>query len=74
MTTVSIHAAKAHLSALVGTVQEKNERIIISRYGKAVAELIPFRHGRRTVVDEVLAETRIIDDPVMPTTEEWEDA
>jgi prevent-host-death family protein len=74
MTTVSIHAAKAHFSALVGAVQEKKERIIICRYGKAVAELIPFRHGKRTVLDKSLAQTKILEDPTITTTEEWEDA
>lgn len=67
MTTVSIHAAKAHLSSLVGTVSEGKERVIISRYGKAVAELIPYRPGRRTIVDPVLSKTKILADPTEPT-------
>ena len=74
MPTVSIHAAKAHLSELVHTVQDKHERIVISRYGKAVAELIPYRQGKRTVVDPELSALKIHGDPAAPTTEEWEDA
>ena len=40
MTTVNVHTAKTNLSALLHSVEERHERIVISRYGKAVAELV----------------------------------
>ena len=73
MTTVTIHQAKAHLSALIKEVADDNERIIISRYGKAVAELISYRHKKRTVRDKKLADMKIIGDLTAPTIEEWND-
>ncbi len=44
---VNIHEAKTHLSRLLERVAE-GERVIISKAGQPVAELVP--HQRRTVV------------------------
>ncbi len=74
MSTVSIHDAKAHLSALIARVSEKNERVIISRYGKAVAEIIPYQRGIRTIIDPELAQVKVKSDLTEPTVYEWENA
>ncbi len=74
MPTVSIHDAKAHLSALIAKVSENNERVIISRYGKAVAEIIPYQRGIRTNVDPELSQVKIKSDLTAPTADEWENA
>jgi len=74
MTTVSIHEAKSHLSALIAQVEDRHEHVIISRYGRAVAELSPIRRGKRTLTDAALRDIKIHDDLTHPSTEEWEDA
>ena len=42
MTSVNIHEAKTHLSRLLERA-EKGERIVISRAGKPIADLVPHR-------------------------------
>ena len=74
MTTVTVHEAKTHLSALIADVQDRNERIIICRYGRAVAEIIPFRKSKRTKVNNELADIKIRGDLTETTVGEWEDA
>lgn len=74
MTTVSIHEAKTHLSELIARVEDRNEQVIICRYGKAVAELTPYRKGKRTLVNKRLSKVRIKCDLTAPTRSEWEDA
>lgn len=74
MTTLSIHEAKATFSSLIARVEDRHEHVIICRYGRAVAELVPIARGKRTVVDEVLGKLQIHDDLTQPTIEEWNDA
>ena len=72
MTTVSVHEAKTHLSELMARVEDRQERIVICRYGKAVAELVPYRKGKRTIPDGILSQVEVHGDLTEPTTEEWE--
>lgn len=73
MNTVSIHEAKANLSALIEQVRTSDEPVVLCRYGKPVAEIAPLRHRKRTTVRPDLAVT-LMADPTAPTSEEWEDA
>lgn len=41
MTTVNVHEAKTHLSALLVRVA-RGERVVIARAGKPIAVLVPF--------------------------------
>jgi prevent-host-death family protein len=41
MLTVNTHEAKTRLSALLASVEEKGEVVVICRHGKPVAELRP---------------------------------
>jgi len=74
MTTVSIHEAKSHLSALIAQVEDRHEHVIISRYGRAVAELSPISRGKRTETDVALRGVKINNDLTRPSVEEWENA
>ncbi|MEW6755842.1 MAG: type II toxin-antitoxin system prevent-host-death family antitoxin [Candidatus Latescibacterota bacterium] len=74
MTIVSIHEAKARLSALIAEVERLGEKVVICRYGRPVAELTPIRRGPRTCVDPRLSQVRIKGDVTAPTEEEWEGA
>ena len=74
MVTVNIHEAKAKLSDLVARVQDRHEKVIICRYGRAVAEIVPYRKGKRTQVNEQLSQVEVKGDLTEPTFGEWEDA
>lgn len=74
MTTVSVHEAKAHLSTLLAGVERDGKSVVISRYGRAVAELVPLRRGKRSRVAAELRRIVFHKDPTEPTTTEWERA
>ena len=74
MTTVSVHDAKAHFSALLHQVEEERVPILISRYGKVVARIVPSSKKDRTAVDPFLSQVKIHCDLTDETTDEWEDA
>ncbi|WP_327115723.1 type II toxin-antitoxin system Phd/YefM family antitoxin [Nocardia sp. NBC_01730] len=48
MTAVNIHEAKTHLSRLLERV-EKGERIVISKAGKPIADLVPHQAAPVTI-------------------------
>ena len=74
MPTVSIHEAKTHLSALIAGMERLGEPVVICRYGRPVAELIPISKGKRTVPDPDLCQIEIHYDPTEPSADEWQDA
>lgn len=74
MSTVSIHEAKTHLSELIAELERVGGRVIISRYGRPVAELTPITRGLRTAPDPALSRIEILSDPTEPTLGEWDDA
>ena len=74
MTTVSVHDAKAHFSALLHQVEKEREPVLISRYGRVVAKLIPPETKKRTVVDPVLGKVVVNCDLTEETVDEWNEA
>ena len=74
MSQVSIHEAKARLSALIAQIERHGEPVTICRYGRPVAELVPVRRGSRTNVDPHLSKVTVGCDLTEPTAPEWEDA
>ncbi|TVR52081.1 MAG: type II toxin-antitoxin system Phd/YefM family antitoxin [Gemmatimonadales bacterium] len=57
MTEVGAYEAKTHLSALIRRVEE-GERIVITRHGVPVAELVPPGGGARVAGRDALSEIR----------------
>ena len=74
MGTISIHEAKAKLSGLVARVEKGEKRILLSRYGKPVAQIVPYQPRRRTKPDSELSKIRYQGDLTAPTEGEWERA
>lgn len=74
METVSIHQAKAKLSGLVESVEKRGGRVILSRYGKPVAEITPYRKLKRSRRSPELAKITYKGDLTAPTEAEWDDA
>jgi prevent-host-death family protein len=54
MTTVTAYEAKTHLPRLLREV-ERGERIVITRHGKPVAELVPVGTGAREAFEQLNA-------------------
>jgi prevent-host-death family protein len=74
MKTVKIHEAKARLSGLVKDVERRDQTVVLSRYGKPVARIVPYRPHKRTKIDSRLSRIRYTGDLTAPTEEEWENA
>jgi len=73
MDSVTLHEAKAKLSGLVSSVERSGKRMVLTRYGKPVAQLVPMKNRKRTRVHPKLSSVRFRTDPTKPTAEEWED-
>ena len=74
METISLHEAKAKLSGLIAEVEKSGRKVVLSRYGKPVAELSPIRKRKRTRTDPKLSTIKIKGDLTEPTIDEWNDA
>jgi len=72
MLSVSLHEAKTNLSSLISAIERTGEPVIISRHGRAVAELTPITKKSRLETSPTLKKIRIHGDPTEPTTGEWE--
>ncbi len=74
MNSLNIHEAKARFSALISAVEKKGEHVVICRYGKAVAKLVPITKECRSDVSPQLSSIEFFSDPTLGTEEEWQDA
>lgn len=72
MKKVNIHEAKTRLSALLLEVETREETIVICRAGKPVAELLPYKPRKRTVVDRKLKPLKITGDLTAPVSMDWD--
>lgn len=59
MRTVQASEAKTHLLRLLDEV-ERGERVLITRHGKAVAEIVPHGEADRQRIDQAMANLREI--------------
>lgn len=74
MKSITLHEAKAKLSGLVAEVERSGERMVLTRYGKPVAQLTPVRGHKRTRTVAALSKVTVNGDLTEPTGDEWEDA
>jgi len=73
--TVSVYEARTKFSALLDRLEKEKDTVTITRRNRAVAQLVPITHGKRSTVHKELCP--IIPkgiDWTEPTQEEWEDA
>jgi len=73
MGSVSIHEAKSKLSGLVAAVEKEGEEILLCRYNKPVARIVPCRVRKRTSTSRRLKKIKYQGDLTSPTMEEWAD-
>jgi prevent-host-death family protein len=70
--TVTVHEAKTNLSSLLRVVEQQGEKVVITRHGTAVAELVPVARGVRTDTHSGVREITLLYDPTEPTQGEWD--
>lgn len=73
MTALNIHEAKSKFSSLISTVQKTGEQVIICKYGKAVAKIVPITKTLRTEISPRLSKIEFLSDPTQETSGEWND-
>ena len=75
METIAISEFKAHALKIIDNISKNHEKIIITKRGKPVAEIIPYRSSEGKSKPGKLAGTLIYkDDIVSPLGEEMWDA
>ena len=71
MTSVNTHEAKTRLSELLAKVETLQERVVICRHGKPVAELIPWMQSADPFEqDPLLKQVVFQEDPSLPLEED----
>lgn len=60
MKSVALFDAKMHFSHLISDVEQRKEIIIITKRGENVAKIIPFNHGEKRPVGEVIKDMEIL--------------
>lgn len=68
---MSVSEFKAKCLAIVEDIANKKERVVISRYGRAAAEVIPFSGGTSTPLFGCAANTTRILGDLTSTGETW---
>lgn len=72
MLVVNIHEAKTNLSSLLSKIEKTGEEVLICRYGKPVANLVPHKCANRLKPHPVMGKISINYNPTEPLSEdEW---
>lgn len=69
---MSVSEFKAKCLAIVEDIANKKERVVITRYGRAAAEVIPFTGGTGTTLFGRAADTTKILGDLTSTGETWD--
>ena len=72
MKTVKASEFKATCLKLMDEVAETGEPIVITKKGKPVSQLVPYRHKPKTLYGALRGSVEIRGDIVSPLSEEWE--
>ncbi len=65
MKTIAISKFKAHALKVIDRVSKTHENVVITKRGKAVAELIPFRSPEKEAIPGKLASTLIFENDIV---------
>ncbi len=65
MKTMSVSNFKAHALKVIDRVSKTHEKVVITKRGKAVAELIPFRTPERDAIPGKLSSTLIFENDIV---------
>jgi prevent-host-death family protein len=63
---------KAKCLALLGEVEQKGDRLIITKKGKPVADVVPHKPEKRELLGILKGRVEIVGDIISPIDVEWE--
>ncbi|HEX5726368.1 MAG TPA: type II toxin-antitoxin system Phd/YefM family antitoxin [Longimicrobiaceae bacterium] len=69
---VSAALFKTHCLRLIEEVRQGRSQVVITRYGKPVAKLVPFEEGPPSLVGHLAGAVAAYGDLVSPLDAEWE--
>jgi len=70
--TVPAAQFKAHCLSLLERVRQSRRPIIVTKHGRPVAQVVPFRAPRRSIVGFSKGTVKILDDIVASSGERWD--
>ena len=76
MKTINLYQAKTHLSKLIAQIEEDGEAVVLCRYGRPVAQIVPHKPlGADVEPDPELAGAQYLGDPCAPLdASDWPEA
>ena len=76
MTSMAISVFKAHALQVVGRVASSRERIVITKRGKPVVQVVPYQPPAATLIPGKLAEALVFEKDILSPlgAEMWEAA
>ena len=72
MQTIQSGKFKTHCLSLLDEVSKKKNTIIVTKYGKPVAQLIPFSNSNEVIENPLKGSIVFEEDIVEPISEKWE--
>jgi prevent-host-death family protein len=75
MKSISKSKLKTHLLKVFRELEESGEELIVTDRNRPVLRIVPYRK-RKDVKDafaDIRGSLKLLEDPNLPTTEEWED-
>lgn len=72
MKTVSAGNFKTHCLSLINEVVQSNASVIVTKYGKPVAKLVPFDTDKDINDKPLRGSVTFLGDVISPIDEEWE--
>ena len=72
MTTIEASEFKAKCLAIMDEINETGEEVIVTRNGRPVSRLLPFRHKPKSLFGLHASSIHASDDLISPSGEAWE--
>lgn len=72
MKTVSAGVFKTHCLALITEVAQSRESVVVTKYGKPVAKLVPFDSSKDIDEKPLRGSVTFLGDVISPIDEEWQ--
>lgn len=72
MKSVSAGDFKVHCLSLITEVSQSRQPVVVTKYGKPVAKLVPFDPGKDADEKPLRGSVTYLGDVISPIDEEWE--
>jgi prevent-host-death family protein len=70
--TMKASECKAKFLGVLDEVASKHERVIVTKNGKPVAEIVPFVERPKSIIGALKGSVTLMGDLDEPTSEDWE--